>query len=410
MRRMVSLLLVAIFVLTTSTIALADQISDKKRELEDVKKKIDETKGELSKVKSEQDRIVGQIAEVELELEENKEQLEEVETLLTVLREDIDITQSELDEATAKAELHKDLMDQRICAMYMGMGNSNAEIISVMLDAKSITDFLDRLTMVREIMTLDKNVFDEMKAIEKEIEDKKESLEEQRDIEEDTKKDIETQKTLIEEKRRQKESLLSKLKEQRHKVEQNLSELERNSENIDATIRRLVAERAERERRERERRAREQAANNRDSGSSSRGGGSSQNTPTPPKATGSASSVVNYAMGLRGKRYVYGTAGPNTFDCSGFSSYVYRQFGVSIPRTSSAQSNWTGGTKISSRSALRGGDLVFFAKGGRVYHVGIYIGGGQFVHASNSKTGVIVSNINSGSYSRNFVWGRRILK
>lgn len=400
----------ATIIMLSTTVAFADEISDKKKELEGVREKISETKGELSKVKDEQDKIVGQIAEVELELAEKEEQLEEVETLLAVLKEEIEITQSELEEATAKAELHRELMGQRICAMYMGMGNSNLEVISIVLEAKNITDFLDRLTMVQEIITLDKQVFDEMKAIEREIEEKKESLEEQKAVEEDTKKDIESQKDLIEEKHREKEALLEKLKEQRQKVEANLSELERDSQSIDATIKRLVAER---ERQERERRAREQAASSR--GDSSRGegsgsgSGSSGGDVAPPKASGGASALVNYALGHKGKSYVYGATGPNSFDCSGFSSYVYRQFGVSIPRTSSAQSSWSGGTKISSKSSLQGGDLVFFAKGGRVYHVGIYIGGGQFVHAQSKKTGVVVSSINSGSYSKNFIWGRRIL-
>ena len=102
-----------------------------------------------------------------------------------------------------------------------------------------------------------------------------------------------------------------------------------------------------------------------------------------------------------------GASGPTVFDCSGFTSWVYSKNGKSLPRTAAGQYS---GTSRVSKSGLTAGDLVFFAgtyKSG-ISHVGIYIGGGQFIHAANSKTGVVVSSLNSGYYASHYAGaGRR---
>lgn len=133
---------------------------------------------------------------------------------------------------------------------------------------------------------------------------------------------------------------------------------------------------------------------------------------TASTATNSkAEKFVQIALNQQGKRYVYGSTGPNTFDCSGLVYYSLRQVGITPPRTSASQSQHSAWQKV-NKSQLKRGDLVFFASsasGSRIGHVGIYLGGGQFVHASSgSKMSVIVSNLNSGSYAKRFRWGRRV--
>ena len=78
-------------------------------------------------------------------------------------------------------------------------------------------------------------------------------------------------------------------------------------------------------------------------------------------------------------------------DCSGFVLSVFKKYGISLPRTSGSQAN--AGRKISMAEA-QPGDLIFYAKGGRINHVALYIGGGQVVHASSPKTGIKISNYN----------------
>lgn len=121
------------------------------------------------------------------------------------------------------------------------------------------------------------------------------------------------------------------------------------------------------------------------------------------------SSVVQYAKQYLGYRYVYGGTSPSTgFDCSGFTSYVYKHFGKSLSRTASAQSS--NGTSV-SRSNLKEGDLVLFggSSGSGIGHVGIYIGGNSFIHAANSKKGVIISSLSETYYAKRYVTARRII-
>lgn len=102
--------------------------------------------------------------------------------------------------------------------------------------------------------------------------------------------------------------------------------------------------------------------------------------------------LCQFAKQYVGNPYVWGgTSLTKGADCSGFVLSVYKNFGISLPRTSGSQAN--AGTKISMAEA-KPGDLIFYAKGGRINHVAIYIGGGQVVHASSPKTGIKISNYN----------------
>jgi cell wall-associated NlpC family hydrolase len=99
-----------------------------------------------------------------------------------------------------------------------------------------------------------------------------------------------------------------------------------------------------------------------------------------------AARVMNVAAAQAGDRYQYGASGPNAFDCSGLTSFVYRvAAGKSLPHSSSAQA---GVTQRISRAAARPGDLVFFHSGSGIYHVAIFAGGNSIIHAS--KPGVPV--------------------
>ena len=100
--------------------------------------------------------------------------------------------------------------------------------------------------------------------------------------------------------------------------------------------------------------------------------------------------VVDYALSFVGGRYVWGCTDPHTgADCSGFTGYILRNAGgVAISRSSAEQA---GEGRTVSAENMQPGDLLFYSKGGGVNHVAMYIGNGQVVHASSSKTGIIVS-------------------
>ena len=116
----------------------------------------------------------------------------------------------------------------------------------------------------------------------------------------------------------------------------------------------------------------------------------------------SGNSVVSYAKQFLGCKYVYGGTSPSGFDCSGFTQYVYKNFGVNLNRTAAAQ--YSNGQSVTS---LQAGDLVMFGKSG-INHVGIYIGGNSFIHAANKSQGVRIDTLSTGYYKTNYVGARRI--
>ena len=134
-----------------------------------------------------------------------------------------------------------------------------------------------------------------------------------------------------------------------------------------------------------------------------------ETTTTSTEGTSNANSIgaklVNLAKSKLGCRYVWGATGPNQFDCSGLTSWCYKQVGISIPRTSLAQSK---GGKAVSKSNLQPGDLLFWkTTSAEVGHVGMYVGNGQFIHATNKSKPVKYDSLSNSYYSSRFVRARR---
>lgn len=130
--------------------------------------------------------------------------------------------------------------------------------------------------------------------------------------------------------------------------------------------------------------------------------------PTTAASSALGEQVVALAKQYLGTPYVLGGNGPSSFDCSGFTKYIYAQFGYTLNRTATDQLQ--NGVSV-SRSELQPGDLVFFKYNTSkpVSHVGIYIGGGEFIHASTNRYMVQIDQMNSGHYANVFVYARRIL-
>ena len=109
-----------------------------------------------------------------------------------------------------------------------------------------------------------------------------------------------------------------------------------------------------------------------------------------------SNSIVDEAERWLGTPYCYGGESKNCTDCSGFVMSVYGKFGLKLPRTAREQYIFAGKVKINSK---RAGDLVFFRKNGKIYHVGIYAGNNQVIHASSSK-GVIKQSLSDSYLSK----------
>ena len=118
-------------------------------------------------------------------------------------------------------------------------------------------------------------------------------------------------------------------------------------------------------------------------------------------------SVSRAAYRHIGARYVYGASGPYRFDCSGFTKYVLKQYGVNLPHSAALQARQ--GRPV-RRSGLMPGDLVFFDTFGRgISHVALYVGDNKVVHATNPRDGVVVSSLSERYWSARYVTARRVM-
>lgn len=122
--------------------------------------------------------------------------------------------------------------------------------------------------------------------------------------------------------------------------------------------------------------------------------------------------VADFAKKSLGKPYVYATSGPSSFDCSGFAIYVMKEFGVTGLARSAKDMGYSIKNRI-ERSDLRKGDLLFFntnrSDSDLSDHVGIYLGGGKFIHASSSQRKVVITDIDTNYWKKAFSWGGRFL-
>lgn len=144
---------------------------------------------------------------------------------------------------------------------------------------------------------------------------------------------------------------------------------------------------------------------------------SKSNDSTPAQSASgqqTAQQLIEYAKQFLGRPYRSGASGPDAFDCTGFTCYAYKHFGISLPRSAYDQGYTNYGIKIVNRSELMPGDLLFFntiTDGDLSDHAGIYIGDGKFIHSGSggSQPGVKIVDLNTGYYATAFQWARRVL-
>jgi cell wall-associated NlpC family hydrolase len=273
---------------------------------------------------------------------------------------------------------------ERLRALYVNGDGGGA--VEILLGAQNLDDLLGRLDMVQRVGDQDAKVLGDVKQFQKEVKERGARLAAART----------DQARIVAERASQKQS-----------IESQLAERKRMLAGIQDEIRQLQAEEARRQARiaaaaQARLLAQQRAASSAriqllDVGSNPAPGNFEAAIPAPPPSQ--YGGVVGIAMQYLGVPYVWGGSSPSGFDCSGFVSYVYAQVGVSLPHHAASQYSY--GTPV-SYSDLEPGDLVFFEGLG---HVGIYIGGGQFIHAPH--TGDVVK-ISSLSEHGGYVGARRL--
>jgi cell wall-associated NlpC family hydrolase len=282
----------------------------------------------------------------------------------------------------------------RLRELYVSGGNGG--VVEIVLGAESLDDLLTRIDVVERVSAQDAKVVAEVRRFQRQVEAEKVTLQHARVRQAQVVAERAAQKRSIEGQLAERQRLLSSVRDE-------IVRLQAAEQRRQAA---LAAQARERLAREREQaRLADQIAPVGEVDPGAFDGASETPAFTPPPPDGSrASQVIAIAMQYLGVPYQWGGASPATgFDCSGFVMYVYAQIGVSLPHQAAAQYGY--GVYV-SRDQLQPGDLVFFNGLG---HMGMYIGGGQFIHAPHTGDVVKISSLYDSWYAATFVGARRVL-
>ncbi|MEI3197462.1 MAG: NlpC/P60 family protein [Lachnospiraceae bacterium] len=371
-KAVLALVLVVSLTIGSSQVVYATSAQNKKSEAEknlnDVNKKIDnlenkkeEIEGELDTKNEELVNLMVDVGILEKEIDQNEKQLKQVK--------------KDLKTAQKNEKKQYQAMKKRIKFMYE---RGDSAVISSLLESKSMADMLNRVEYFNEVYDYDRNLLDNYEKTRKQVEDLKAQVE-------DEKKELETAQDDLKQQQKQLETAMANLRSQQANADTQIA----NAKSLASEYQKTITE----QNKIIQQQQAAAAASGRSSGGSSGGSGgtskpnSNASVPggnlNPPKTTNvSGSDVVNYAMQFVGKPYVWGGKDPNTgADCSGFTSYVYAHFGISIPSFSGAQRSC--GQEVSYANA-QAGDLICYAG-----HVAIYMGGGKIVHAKGTAYGIV---------------------
>jgi cell wall-associated NlpC family hydrolase len=339
----------------------------------------------ISAKRAEAARVFTQVQGLNASLGRADERVNLANIKLAHVQHEVAVNRYELRVAKRNLKRSQKVIAQRLVTLYTSPQTSTLEVI---LGAVSLDDMLVRVDTANRVSSLDAEVLSQVNTF---------------------KSAVRRHGIALAKAQRETRRLVAVRAAERQSIANQLAERQRLLSSIRGQIASLEAEQRARELRE-ARAARSsvveaQAATQQDFTAIFGGFGASDSVATDSVATvpsSGYSGVVGVAMSYLGTPYAWGGSSPGGFDCSGLVSYAYSRVGVSLPHSSYAL--WNVGTAV-PRDQLEPGDLVFFDGLG---HVGIYIGGGQFVHAPHTGDVVKVSSLDGG-YGYSYVGARRIL-
>jgi cell wall-associated NlpC family hydrolase len=278
-------------------------------------------------------------------------------------------------------------LSERLVSLYVN--GDDASAMEVLLGAESLDDLLNRLDAVERVSSQDTRVLRQVQAFKREVQQRKVKLKQARVAQKQEVANRAARRASIEGQLQERQSLLASIQNEIATLQ--AAEARRQAR-LEAAARERVAAMSQRRQVQSLDTSAEPVAETEVAAPEVAG-------PAPAARYGG---VVGIAMQFLGVPYRWGGADPSGFDCSGFSMYVFAKVGVSLPHHAASQYGM--GTPV-SKSELQAGDLVFFNGLG---HMGIYIGGGQFIHAPHTGDVVKISNLSDSWYAATWVGARRL--
>lgn len=360
------------------------ELEDKQAQFESYQKEIEKEEAELNKIDS----------EIEPLMETNEKNEKEIKKL----DEEIKKIEKEIEKSESSIAEKEIVLGNRIRELYKSGGQ--VSYLTAFFGAGSLSELLDRLSTTNRILEIDKDSITELAESQKELNVALEAVKKKKS--EINKMNAETKRNLaqIDEKKKEYRAKIEEIEKKRSQFDEEfLAKLELelvnhqlaiiNNENssyddLKSAINQLKAIR--------DNQLKSPTVIGKVNTAIDEGSATIEAIDHANSAATKAQTLLDIAYSYLGYPYVWGATGPGSFDCSGFTSYVYRQMGYEITRSTYSQIGQ--GTPV-SYDAMIPGDVVFTNNN---THVGIYVGGGQYIHAANENLGVIVSSV-TGFYA-----------
>ena len=360
----------------------------------------------ISELQAEQEKASEKLENLKVDIAENEAEATQLVAEIQETQATLETLQEEIEALKVVIERREEQLNEQARGLQV-MGETN-NLIHFVLKAESLNDVVGRVDVVSTIITSNKQQVALQEADKAKVEEKEAETVAKQEEQQLLASKLESKKAELEEKQAEQESLVASIAAEKAVAQSERNELVERAKAAEARRQELAAVRVASS--QTTAKPSTQLASSSSNSSSDSAKATQAVTPSTskpaeapapaPAPTANNGSLLGIAHSLSGVRYQYGGTTLSGFDCSGFTSYVFRQAGRSIPRTAAGQYS---ATSRVSRAQAQPGDLVFFNQRGGIDHVGIYLGGGSFIGAQSS-TGVAVASLDSG-YWANYVVG-----
>jgi cell wall-associated NlpC family hydrolase len=379
-------------------------------------------RSELNSLKQQQEQLAEKKSGIQAQANELSSKVASQTEKLDLLTEQLNITNSEIENLSEQIAIYtnsiarmenelnvcrqkeQELLEHYKIRMRAMEENGKYAYISILLGANSFKDLLSRIDDVKQIMEYDNGLIKDVQEAQVKVQNAKADMEAEMAEQQKTFEAYQEKQADLIAQQDEAKAILASLSADSADYENQLESVKALQSTLNSQISDMESRLAEQERIQKEQNAANQTGGG-NTGNNTGSNGGNSNWYGDSAGTASGQDIVNFAQSFLGVNYVYGGTSPSGFDCSGLVYYCYTHYGYSVNRTAAGLAY--NGTSVSS-SSLQPGDIILFTSQGGSYigHTGLYVGGGQFIHAPHTGDVVKFSSL-SESYYANHYWGAR---